>query len=1733
MINQHIRKCTVWNVLVKIFEALIYCYISAICIEVKEMQISEAAGGQPAPGAEPCRFPKLEECAHFHYERVQLSTLSVSLRTNMDESLHSQHTNDETDAEWYMIQVTSGEECWLLQRNFENFKMLDAQLHQCIYDRKISQLHDLTLQSSDNPDLEALLIGYLERFSEIADNSLNCGPVLNWLQMDNKGHRLLVPSEESRSINTPAVAAAYSVRRYVSQARDELNLEVGDMISVIDMASPGESMWWRGKRGFQVGFFPQHCVHIIGDKVPRNMPLPPPVVGSLAISSIKPVLRKHGKLITFFRSFILNRPSRRRLKQSGILKERVFACDLGEHLLNSGHEIPMVLKCCAEFIEKNGIVDGIYRLSGITSNIQKLRNAFDEDRIPNLYTEEILQDIHSVASLLKMYFRELPNPLCTYQLYQSFVNAVQHTGVKGTEGDHARLLKMREAVQKLPPPHYRTLEYLMRHLARVAKHGPSTGMTTRNVAIVWAPNLLRCAELEDGGVTALQGVGVQAVVTEFLICFADLIFCDHLPNLDKPILDISNTSSPRKCRPKSLAISTPTKLITLEEARSKHLLNNRNEECQYIEVGGGPKNLPKKYHTVIDLPPGSRKRGHTKRSPMGWRSFFGKSRSSTQTNLKIARKSSTPGLSTSEKAITTEPELIEVRRKLRSVKSAESLTSGHSEPGPNDCDVLGPLHSLHKPPGHNRSISHDSYFDTLQNSQNNSEGSLLDLSEIQLNFDLEETEMRIFSEDESLVSSPKVLRETNQRRVLTRARPEEFNSAANSGNPSPKKQARVVLSPDSTSRKRTRLEDQLSDIQYIDCNTPENVVSTTAIVHSENAVTPCSDSYQPRNKSPRNSDILDKRQSLNLDSGVTQPTIVKSFTENDIGKKAAGTTSVTPQSPMYRPLGESSTNTTSSPNDPTYQNLNKSSTPTYENVLTTISITYKSPQRSAESSPLKTQANFESIYEDVTIIPEKAVVPTSTASLPIQQASQPELREGDNCLSLLLSDREDRPKSLSALDKVSTRKEDMKPNLSSSVVYDTNEQLSLFSVEELKTFSSNRSSGSNIQYTPSSTSAPYQFIENTNSPTDQSLSEVLHSSTENLSQSSFSFPVSSSKSITPNVSPAPLKSDTQSLEDLLTPVSPLETRNTSESSLLQEIQSEVLESAKLRLDGGGDLIDFSPSVERDASLIKDIHESSLGADVVDTDGVIDNEDVYQQVKFFRRSIHEVNSLLKLEFSDGEIVQEELAVIEDKPIIENITEENLDSSEVNMEEEVTSYDSLEPHVYENLQGENMREPDAMNVYENVEIKREHSESNDKISVKDMLMKFGECKETVEEIKTPNEYSEIIENTSTPQVELRNEEIQTNFAPQVELLNEEIQTNCTPQVELLNEEIQTNFTPQVALLNEEIQTNQRHKKFYEKDSLPPCLRARNLKNQMKTRSLDEEEFNKEFGFDMDSRRKSLDECLNYKTNTLPKTLNQPKVLPHDDAERETECFHLSHGLNGDRNVEEEEMKKRERIEKYKEERRKILQEKYRTESFKEDKDVLLSRMKIYKSPNKEEPQESPDFFSDLNRVRRKSTRSDDSVVLEDESLPSKPLVEEKKVTDVAVEIRPNSLKARAAMFERNSTGSPSKLPKPCKKTSVLPKENNGDLVTKDNRLGDLVNRESDKAFRENFILRSKAEDIFKSERRRHTYESREKQNANESKSRRGSLDRISPRKEKTTPNSYCIKDMKAIFESKSKQ
>ena len=70
-----------------------------------------------------------------------------------------------------------------------------------------------------------LLSSYLHRFSTLAGPVITCGPVLNWLELDNRGHRLIVTDD--CAINTPAVAAAYAIKRYAKQASDEISFEVG------------------------------------------------------------------------------------------------------------------------------------------------------------------------------------------------------------------------------------------------------------------------------------------------------------------------------------------------------------------------------------------------------------------------------------------------------------------------------------------------------------------------------------------------------------------------------------------------------------------------------------------------------------------------------------------------------------------------------------------------------------------------------------------------------------------------------------------------------------------------------------------------------------------------------------------------------------------------------------------------------------------------------------------------------------------------------------------------------------------------------------------------------------------------------------------------------------------------------------------------------------------------------------------------------------------------------------------------------------------------------------------------------------------------------------------------------------------------------------------------------------------------------------------------------------------
>ncbi|XP_044527890.1 rho GTPase-activating protein 30 [Gracilinanus agilis] len=331
--------------------------------------------------------------------------------------------------------------------------------------------------------------------------------------------------------------------------------------------------------------------------------------------------------------------SRQRGKKKGGSKERVFGCDLLEHLQHSGQEVPQVLRSCAEFVEEHGVVDGIYRLSGVSSNIQKLRQEFEAERRPDLRKDIYLQDIHCVSSLCKAYFRELPDPLLTYRLYDKFAEAV------AVQLEPQRLVKIRDVLGELPGPHYRTLEYLMRHLVHMASFSAQTNMHARNLAIVWAPNLLRSKDIEASGfngTAAFMEVRVQSIVVEFILTHVDQLFGGATLT--------GAEAETRWCTlPTSRGMASPED--SFPRTLNYHLPS-------VLQAGDGPPQM-RPYHTIIEIGDHKRKGSLKVRK---WRSIFNLGRSGHDTK----RKPSRMGEDREEKSD---------KVSLRSAKSMDSLSA--------------------------------------------------------------------------------------------------------------------------------------------------------------------------------------------------------------------------------------------------------------------------------------------------------------------------------------------------------------------------------------------------------------------------------------------------------------------------------------------------------------------------------------------------------------------------------------------------------------------------------------------------------------------------------------------------------------------------------------------------------------------------------------------------------------------------------------------------------------------------------------------------------------------------------------------------------------------------------------------------------------------------------------------------------------------------------------------------
>ncbi|KAJ4354146.1 Rho-type gtpase-activating protein [Didymosphaeria variabile] len=166
----------------------------------------------------------------------------------------------------------------------------------------------------------------------------------------------------------------------------------------------------------------------------------------------------------------------------------LFGSDLIERCEYEKRMLPAIVSRCIEEVETRGMdVEGIYRKSGGSSQVNHCKSGFEANDEFDISDPDL--DIHAVTSTLKNYFRRLPTPLITYAHYDQFLDA----GV--IENPEQRARALRAVLKEIPRPHYDTLQFLIFHLARVIQHSKDNLMTPLNLAVVFAPTIMRPTDI--------------------------------------------------------------------------------------------------------------------------------------------------------------------------------------------------------------------------------------------------------------------------------------------------------------------------------------------------------------------------------------------------------------------------------------------------------------------------------------------------------------------------------------------------------------------------------------------------------------------------------------------------------------------------------------------------------------------------------------------------------------------------------------------------------------------------------------------------------------------------------------------------------------------------------------------------------------------------------------------------------------------------------------------------------------------------------------------------------------------------------------------------------------------------------------------------------------------------------------------------------------------------------------
>ncbi|XP_021343685.1 mucin-5AC-like isoform X2 [Mizuhopecten yessoensis] len=244
------------------------------------------------------------------------------------------------------------------------------------------------------------------------------------------------------------------------------------------------------------------------------------------------------------------------LKPHGRRRNTTFGVDFQEQVEHCRSAVPPIITKCLKEIERRGLhQEGIYRKSGVKSKVEGLCQRFEKD--PD--SVDLNEENHNVISnVLKLYLRQLPEPLLTFKSYQFFIRiAKEH--MAGLFDLEETVNHLADVVSKLPYSNFKTSAIIMHHLHRIASNFSTNQMTSSNLGIVFGPTLLRPLE-GASSLAYLVDMPHQTKAVELLIANVKDIFgpdteYELIPG-ETPVEKIGDGKSPNKATPSPQSTST-------------------------------------------------------------------------------------------------------------------------------------------------------------------------------------------------------------------------------------------------------------------------------------------------------------------------------------------------------------------------------------------------------------------------------------------------------------------------------------------------------------------------------------------------------------------------------------------------------------------------------------------------------------------------------------------------------------------------------------------------------------------------------------------------------------------------------------------------------------------------------------------------------------------------------------------------------------------------------------------------------------------------------------------------------------------------------------------------------------------------------------------------------------------------------------------------------------------------